>query len=168
MRPCRAQWAMISMGRTLEKLGPKRQFTRVRGRGVLGSSYSAFCMDRAVVPPEDPFAPVLCVEINTTCVSPVWISALVNGMRRPTQRSKAPVGTSPHRFGRSSSVCRLSFTKEPATDNPRTYSMNFGDHLTLTRTQYCAIVGNAENTKPFVYAGFANPCNAQKPLTAHS
>ena len=24
MRPCRARWAMISMGRTLEKLGPKR------------------------------------------------------------------------------------------------------------------------------------------------
>jgi hypothetical protein len=30
--------AMISMGRTLEQLGPKRQFTRVRGRHVLPSS----------------------------------------------------------------------------------------------------------------------------------
>ena len=29
--------AMMSMGRTLEKLGPKRLFTRVRGRGILRS-----------------------------------------------------------------------------------------------------------------------------------
>jgi hypothetical protein len=29
-------------------------------------------------------------------------------------------------------------------------------------------VGNARNRKPFVYAGFANPCNPQQPLTAHS
>jgi hypothetical protein len=29
-------------------------------------------------------------------------------------------------------------------------------------------VGNAGNRKPFVYAGFANPCNAQQLLTAHS
>ncbi len=40
--------------------------------------------------------------------------------------------------------------------------------LTLTRTQYPAIVGNRGNRKPFAYAGFANPCNAQQPLTAHS
>jgi hypothetical protein len=29
-------------------------------------------------------------------------------------------------------------------------------------------VGNAGNCKPLVYAGFANQCNAQEPLTAHS
>jgi hypothetical protein len=40
--------------------------------------------------------------------------------------------------------------------------------LTLTRTQHPAIVGNAGNRKPFVYAGYANPCNAQQLLTAHS
>jgi hypothetical protein len=40
--------------------------------------------------------------------------------------------------------------------------------LILTRTQYPAVVGNAGNTKPFVYAGFASVCNAQQPLTAHS
>ena len=40
--------------------------------------------------------------------------------------------------------------------------------LTLTRTQYPAIVGNTENEKPFIYAGFATLCNAQQPLTAHS
>jgi hypothetical protein len=40
--------------------------------------------------------------------------------------------------------------------------------LTLTRVQYPAIVGNAGNRKPFVYAGIANLCNAQQPLTAHS
>ena len=40
--------AMISMGRTLEKLGPKRQFTRVRGSRILRSSqaqsfYEGYC-----------------------------------------------------------------------------------------------------------------------------
>jgi hypothetical protein len=29
-------------------------------------------------------------------------------------------------------------------------------------------VGNAGNRNPVFYAGFANPCNAQQPLTAHS
>jgi hypothetical protein len=41
-------------------------------------------------------------------------------------------------------------------------------NLTLTRTQYPATESNTGNRKPFVYAGFANPCNAQQPLTAHS
>jgi hypothetical protein len=34
--------------------------------------------------------------------------------------------------------------------------------------QQPAIVGNAGNRKPFVYAGFAILCNAQQPLTARS
>jgi hypothetical protein len=29
-------------------------------------------------------------------------------------------------------------------------------------------VGNLGNRRSFVYAEFANPCNAQQPLTAHS
>jgi hypothetical protein len=29
-------------------------------------------------------------------------------------------------------------------------------------------VGKTGNRKPVVYAGFASPCNAQQPLTAHS
>ena len=41
-------------------------------------------------------------------------------------------------------------------------------NLTLTRAQYPAILGKAGNTKPLIYAGFANPCNPQQPLTAHS
>jgi hypothetical protein len=41
-------------------------------------------------------------------------------------------------------------------------------NLPLTRMQCPAILGNTENRKPFTYAGFANPCNAQQPLTAHS
>jgi hypothetical protein len=40
--------------------------------------------------------------------------------------------------------------------------------LTLTRTQYRAIVGKAGNKKALTYAGFANLCNAQQPMTAHS
>jgi len=31
-----------------------------------------------------------------------------------------------------------------------------------------AIVCNAGNRKPFIYAGFANSCNVQQPQTAHS
>jgi hypothetical protein len=41
-------------------------------------------------------------------------------------------------------------------------------NLTLTRTQHPARVGNTVTIKPFTYAGFANPSNAQQPLTAHS
>jgi hypothetical protein len=40
--------------------------------------------------------------------------------------------------------------------------------LTLTRTQHPAIVGNTGNNESLTYAEFANPCNAQQPLTAHS
>jgi hypothetical protein len=40
--------------------------------------------------------------------------------------------------------------------------------LTLTRTQHPAIVGNRGNKKRLTYAEFANPCNVQQPLTAHS
>jgi hypothetical protein len=41
-------------------------------------------------------------------------------------------------------------------------------NLILTRTQYPAIVCNAGNAKPLTHAEFANLCNAQQPLTAHS
>jgi hypothetical protein len=41
-------------------------------------------------------------------------------------------------------------------------------NLTLTRTQCPAITSNTRNRKPIAYAGFANACNAQQPLTAHS
>ena len=41
-------------------------------------------------------------------------------------------------------------------------------HLTLTRTQYAATVGNRGNKRPLIYAEFANPCNAEQPLTADS
>ncbi len=44
----------------------------------------------------------------------------------------------------------------------------FDPSLTLTRTQHPAIVGNAGNRKPVAYAGIANLCNVQQPLTAHS
>jgi hypothetical protein len=40
--------------------------------------------------------------------------------------------------------------------------------LTLTRTQYPAILGNRENERSLIYAGFASLCNAQKRPTAHS
>ena len=40
--------------------------------------------------------------------------------------------------------------------------------LTLTRTQHPAILSNSETKKHLTYAGFANLCDAQQPLTAHS
>src|SRR5215211_9526311 len=40
--------------------------------------------------------------------------------------------------------------------------------LTLTRTQYPAIVSNRGNKEPLTYAKFASLCNTQQPLTAHS
>jgi len=55
---------------------------------------------------------------------------------------------------------RMQSAKELAPRNPRV--------LTLTRMQYSAIVGNTGNRKSLVYAEFANPCNAQQLLTAHS
>jgi hypothetical protein len=54
--------------------------------------------------------------------------------------------------------------KEPAPRNLRLADPS----LTLTRTQYPAIVGNTGNRKPLTYAEIASPCNAQQPLTAHS
>ena len=40
--------------------------------------------------------------------------------------------------------------------------------LTLTRTQYAAVVGNAGNRKPLAYAGFATVCKPLQRLTDHS
>ena len=73
-------------------------------------------------------------------------------------------GSLPRRFGGRTSACLTCFAKELATRNSRTLDPS----LTLTRTQYRAIVCNAGNAKPLTHAGFANPCNAQQPLTDHS
>src|SRR5215204_1607201 len=139
-------------------------FSQVRGSGILGSLYPAFCKQRLVGSTEEPFAPLLCIEVNTTCVSSAWISAVVNGTGSSTRRWKSLVGTSPRRLCGPSRACHNWFAKEPATRNPRTLDPS----LTLTRTQHPAIVGNAGNRKPFVYAVCANRCNARQPLTAHS
>ena len=40
--------------------------------------------------------------------------------------------------------------------------------LALTRAQATAIGGNRENNEALTYAEFANLCNAQQPMTAHS
>jgi hypothetical protein len=40
--------------------------------------------------------------------------------------------------------------------------------LTLTRTQYPAIVGNAGDRKLLIYAESASLCNTQQPMTANS
>jgi hypothetical protein len=121
-------------------------FTGVRGRGILRSPYPVFRMDRLLGSPEDLFVPVLCMEVNATCVSPAWISALVDGTGRSTRRWKSLVGTLPRRFCGPSGACYIWFAKGPATRNPRTLDPS----LTLTRTQYPAIPGNAGNRKPML------------------
>jgi hypothetical protein len=139
-------------------------FTRVRGRGILGSLYPAVCKERLVGSTEEPFAPLLCIEVNATCLSSAWISDLVNGTGSSTRRWKSLVGTSPPRFCGPSRACHNWSAKEPATRNPPTLDPS----LTLTRTQCPAIVGKRGTEESLIYAGFANPCNAQQPLTAHS
>ena len=47
-------------------------------------------------------------------------------------------------------------------------STDFRHHLTLTHTQQPAISGKRGKEKSLIYAGFANLCKAQQPLTAHS
>jgi hypothetical protein len=139
-------------------------FAGVRGRGILRSPYPVFRMDRLLGSPEDLFVPVLCMEVNATCVSLAWISALVDGTGRSTRRWKSLVGTLPRRFWGPSGACYIWFAKGPATRNPRTLDPS----LTLTRTQYPTIPGNRGNNESLIYAGFAIPCNPLQPLTAHS
>src|SRR5215211_8443441 len=64
-------------------------------------------------------------------------------------------------------ICHICFAKEPAMLYARTLD-SIDPSLTLTRTQYPAIVCNAGNRKLLTHAEFANPCNAKKHPTAHS
>src|SRR5215216_8096085 len=99
------------------------------------------------------------MEVNTTCVSPEWISVLVNGTGRSTRRWKSHVGTSPRRFGGPPIICYICFAKEPATLYARTLD-SIDPSLTLTRTQYPATVGDAGNRKPLRNTEIASVCNA--------
>jgi hypothetical protein len=65
-----------------------------------------------------------------------------------------------------SSPSELRGIRLPLTAPPAPYLLAL--IMTLTRMQCPAIVGNAGNRKPSFYARFANPCNAQQLLTAHS
>ena len=65
-------------------------FTGERGRWILRSPYSAFCIDRFVEPPEDPLVRVLSIKVNATCIGPEWISTLMNATEGPTRRWKSP------------------------------------------------------------------------------
>ena len=61
---------------------------------------------------------VLCMVVNTTCVSPAWISALVNGPGKRRRRWKSLVGASPRRFGGPPSIWHIWIAKKSATRNP--------------------------------------------------
>jgi hypothetical protein len=124
-------------------------FSGVRGRGILRSPYPVCCMDRLLGSPEDLSVPVLCMEVNATCISPAWISALVNGTGRSIRRWKFLIGTSPRRFCGPSSACYIWFAKEPATRNPRTLDPN-PDAMPCNRGQH------REQEAPFLY-GICKP-----------
>src|SRR5215218_4829057 len=57
---------------------------------------------------------------------------------------------------------------EQYNGRPPAPSDSIDPSLTLTRTQYPAILGKRGTRKPFTYAVYASPCKAQQPLTAHS
>src|SRR5215208_4117990 len=105
--------------------------------------------------------------VNTTCVSPAWISALVNETGKRRRRWKSLVGALPRRFGGPSSVCQIWLATEPRRAIHGLPAPN-DPSLTLTRTQYPAIPGNRRNKGSLTYAGFASQRNPQQPLTAHS
>ena len=69
-----------------------------------------------------------------------------------------------HRNNTHGKRCQIRSAEEPAIRKPLTLDPS----LTLTRTQQSAIPGNRGNRNPFAYAGIANPCNPQQPMTAHS
>jgi hypothetical protein len=133
---------------------PSKFYSPTFGEGVfLRSLYPAFCKERLVGSTEEPFAPLLCIEVNAICATPACLSVLMNGMGGSPQRWKTLVGTSPRRFGGPASAWHIWFAKEPATRNLRTLDPS----LTLTRTQYPAIVGNRGNKEPRSYAGKCRP-----------
>src|ERR671913_1275332 len=105
--------------------------------------------------------------VNTTSVSPAWISALVNGLGKHRRRLRSLVGASPRRFGGPSSACHIWLATEPRRAIHGLPAPN-DPSLTLTRTHHAAIPGNRGNRRSLICAGFAHPCIPQQPLTAHS
>ena len=79
-------------------------------------------------------------------------------------KMEVSAGSSPPRFGGRPSACRTCFAKESATRNVRALDPS----LTLTRTQYPAMVGKRGNENPLRIAGFAIPCTFLQRMTAHS
>jgi hypothetical protein len=86
-----------------------------------------------------------------------------------TSRARQELSWMPQRSAEDTVLDLLAGLREGAGLDTPTLSPKIGDpNLTLTRTQYPAIVGNRENRSPFTYARFASVCNPQQPLTAHS
>jgi len=68
------------------RLGRRQDFSDSLRRGILGSLYPAVCEERLLGSTEELFAPLLCIEVNATCLSCAWISAVVNGTGSSTRR----------------------------------------------------------------------------------
>jgi hypothetical protein len=131
-------------------------FCELRLTAILGSLYPAVCKERLVGSTEEPFAPLLCIEVNATCVSSAWISAVVNGTGRSTRRWKSLVGSSPRRLCGPSRACHNWLAKELATRYPLTLDPNpdatpcntwqSREHKTLYLCGNCKLVQRPETT----------------------
>jgi UDP-glucose 4-epimerase len=98
-----------------------------------------------------------------------WLDLALSSPILDTSRARQELSWMPQRSAEDTVLDLLAGLREGAGLDTPTLSPKIGDpNLTLTRTQYRATVSNRENKKLRTYAGFANPCNAQQPPTAHS
>jgi UDP-glucose 4-epimerase len=98
-----------------------------------------------------------------------WLDLALSSPILDTSRARQELSWMPQRSAEDTVLDLLAGLREGAGLDTPTLSPKIGDpNLTLTRTQYAAIVGNRENRSPFTYARFASVCNPQQPLTAHS
>jgi UDP-glucose 4-epimerase len=98
-----------------------------------------------------------------------WLDLTLSSPILDTSRARQELSWMPQRSTEDTVLDLLAGLREGTGLDTPTLSPKIGDpNLTLTRTQYRATVSNRENKKQRTYAGFANPCNAQQPLTAHS
>jgi UDP-glucose 4-epimerase len=98
-----------------------------------------------------------------------WLDLALSSPILDTSRARQELSWMPQRSAEDTVLDLLAGLREGAGLDTPTLSPKIGDpNLTLTRTQYPAISGKRGKEKSLIYAGFANLCNSQQSLTAHS